>query len=213
MTAPEGQGALEFDQQTRASLTIFADLVEKWTKRINLISRASAEAIWDRHIVDSAQLWPLVPASARKFVDLGSGGGFPGIVLALLARQRAAGCHMTLVESDQRKAAFLREAIRLSGAPASVECARAEQVPPQEADVVSARALAPLPDLLGLVSRHLAAGGVALLPKGAGFQAEITAAQDAWAFDLEVFPSQTDSEARILRLCHLTRRTGSTSPT
>lgn len=195
------------------SLTVFADLVVKWTKRINLVSRNSVDSVWTRHIADSAQLFRHVPSTARRFVDLGSGGGFPGLVLAILAQQERPDSRTILVESDQRKAAFLREAVRLTGVAAEVVCVRAEEIAPQGADVVSARALSPLPDLLALVARHLADEGVAILPKGAAYQAELDAARVDWTFDAEVFPSQTDQAARILRLRHLTRRTGSTSPT
>lgn len=200
-------------RQAQESLELFAALVAKWTQKINLVSRNTVGSIWSRHIVDSVQLFNLVPPAAQRFVDLGSGGGFPGIVLAILAQDLRPGGRVTLIESDQRKCAFLREAIRVTDAPAEVICARAEQVPGQGADVVSARALAALPELLGLVSRHLSPDGVALLPKGAGFQAEIDAAKAEWAFDAEVFPSQTDPEARLLRVDHLSRRTGSSSST
>lgn len=201
----------ELTSETLGALTILADLVTKWTRRINLVSRSSVESLWLRHIVDSAQLLPLCPPTARRFVDLGSGAGFPGIVLAIIAQQRARDHNTVLIESDQRKAAFLREAIRLTRAPAEVLCARVEHVPTQQAEVVTARALAPLPILLGHVSAHLAPNGVAALPKGASFHEEIACSRVDWAFDVEVFPSQTDVEARLLRITHLTRVIGSKS--
>lgn len=201
------------DPAARAALQVYADLVTRWTQRINLVSRSTVDTLWSRHIADSAQLYPLVPPGARRFADLGSGGGFPGIVLAILARQHRPDARFTLVESDQRKATFLREAVRVTGVAAEILCDRAEHVAPLAADVVSARALSALPELLGLVHRHLAPDGVALLPKGAGSQAEVDAARLAWAFDVEEFPSQTSPDARLLRLQHLSRRTGSSTST
>ena len=196
------------DAKTAAALDSYAELAAKWTQRINLVSRSTQGAIRERHIADSAQLFPLIPPSARRFADLGSGGGFPGLVLAILAAQHTPGTRHVLVESDQRKAAFLREAVRLTGAPAEVICARIEAVAPLNADVVTARALAALPLLLDLAVPHLAPGGVAILPKGAGYQAEIDTARQNWAFDLESFPSHTEPEARLLRLSHITRPSG-----
>jgi 16S rRNA (guanine527-N7)-methyltransferase len=191
------------------ALRIHADLVAKWTRRINLVSRSTVDSLWIRHTADSVQLFPLLPKTATRFVDLGSGGGFPGLVLAILLRQERSDCRMVLIESDQRKAAFLREAIRLTRAPADVLCARVMDVAPQAADVVTARAVADLSTLLGLVNHHLAPNGVALLPKGASFEDEVGSAVREWAFDVEVFPSQTDPRARILRVGQLRRQAGS----
>jgi 16S rRNA (guanine527-N7)-methyltransferase len=203
-----GLSGFALDDDTFESLRIHADLVAKWTRRINLVSRTTVDSLWVRHTADSAQLFPLIPVSARRFVDLGSGGGFPGLVLAILSRQGRPGSRTVLIESDQRKAAFLREAIRLTGAPAEVLCSRAMSTPPQSADVVTARAVADLSLLLGLVSHHMGPNGVALLPKGASFEEEIALAGKEWMFDAEVFPSQTDRQARILRVTQLSRRTG-----
>lgn len=179
--------------------------LERWTSAINLVSRASLAEVWSRHIADSAQLLPLAPAGARRWVDLGSGGGFPGLVIAILAASERPGLGVTLVESDRRKAAFLLTAARAAGVGVEVKAARAEDLPPLAADVVSARAVAPLPELLALVERHLAPGGVALLPKGSGHAAEVAAARRAWAFDLRTHPSATDPDAAILEIREVAR--------
>lgn len=199
----------ELTSDTMACLERYVALAEKWTRHINLVSRATETQIWQRHIADSAQLWSLVPASAQVFADLGSGAGFPGLVLAILARQQRPGTRHVLVESDQRKAAFLREAIRETGAHVQVICERIERLPGLKAEVVTARALAALPDLLTLAMPHLAPEGVAIFPKGAGYRAEVEQAQANWVFDLAAFPSQTDPDARLLRLTRIARKSGS----
>lgn len=208
---PEALGDLvgfSVSPETMRSLDCQVALTAKWTQRINLVSRSTEQQIWQRHIADSAQLWPLVPETARFFADFGSGAGFPGLVLAILARQNRPGTRHVLVESDQRKAAFLREAARETGAPVEIVCERIERVPPIGADVVTARALAALPKLLGLVAPHLLPGGVAVLPKGAGYLTEIDQARMDWGFDLAEFPSQTDPGARLLRLTRIARKGG-----
>lgn len=203
---PQQLGALSGEIVTPEimdALTLYADLAAKWTQRINLVSRSTQSAIMERHIADSIQLWPLVPEKARLFADLGSGGGFPGLVLAVVAHYVRPGLRHVLVESDQRKATFLREATRLLGVSATVTCARIDQVPPLNADLVTARALAALPTLLTLAGPHLAPDGVALFPKGVGYRSEVDAAKAAWMFDVEEFPSQTEPGARLLRLSHI----------
>jgi 16S rRNA (guanine527-N7)-methyltransferase len=139
-------------------------------------------------------------------VDLGSGGGFPGIVCAIVAQGAGAGPAFDLVESDQRKCAFLRTAVRELGLRATVHAARAESLPPLSGDVISARALAPLGTLFDMAFRHLApGGGTLLLPKGAGHADEIEVARERWRFTVEALPSITNPEARILR-CRLAGR-------
>jgi 16S rRNA (guanine527-N7)-methyltransferase len=187
-------------RETEAKLKAFADLVARWTPRINLVSVASLAEIEDRHILDSAQLLAYAPLGWSHWADLGSGGGFPGIVIAILAAETAPAARITLVESDQRKATFLRTAIRELGLTAQVQTARAETLAPLSADVVSARALAPLAQLLPLALRHLALGGRALFPKGRRAQDEITEARRDWRFGLTTHPSRTDPEARILQI-------------
>ena len=164
-----------------ARLGAYAALLERWTQRINLVSRGDAASIWQRHVQDSLRLLPLLPAGVTRGIDLGSGAGLPGLVLAL-----ATGLRFDLVEADRRKAAFLQEAQRVTGANVAVHCARIEQVGLAPAGLVTARALAPLPALLTLAAPLLAPGGVALFPKGARAAAEIAAARDAgWRFELE----------------------------
>lgn len=190
--------ALTTDQRDR--LTIYAELVARWSPRINLVAPGDLPRLWERHIADAMQLVPLIPPAARSIADLGSGAGLPGLVLAILT-----GLPTHLVERDRRKAAFLREAARATAAPATIHAADAATLPPLNVDLVTARALAPLPDLLPLVARHLAPGGAALLPKGATAEAELTAAAPLWTMRVERFPSRTDPTATILRLTEVAR--------
>jgi len=191
---------LEFASRDRARLDRFADLLRRWNARINLVSRADEPALWSRHIADSAQLVPLLPDGNGTLIDLGSGAGFPGLVLAILT-----GRPTHLVEADQRKAAFLREAARETEADATVHAARAETLRIPPANVVTARALAPLPDLLKLAVPFLAPGGVCLFPKGRDVEAELTAAAAEWHMRVERFPSQTGPGATLLRLSEIRR--------
>jgi 16S rRNA (guanine527-N7)-methyltransferase len=178
-----------------------AALVARWNPRINLVAPGTLSDLATRHVGDSAQLLPLAPEGARHWADLGAGGGFPGLVVAALAADSRPGLRVTLVESDARKAVFLRQAAREMGLDVAVCDARAETLAPLGADVVSARALAPLPRLLPLVARHLAPGGIALLMKGQGWEAEVEAARaQGWRFAHQALPSATDPAARILRL-------------
>ena len=148
-------------RETVARLTVYLDLLRRWQRSINLVGPATLADPWRRHFLDSAQLTAYVPPAATSLVDLGSGAGFPGMVLALLG---VSGVH--LIESDRRKAQFLREVARATGTPVSVHAQRIEQMPGWPADVITARALAPLPHLHGLAERFLASDSVGLFLKG-----------------------------------------------
>jgi 16S rRNA (guanine(527)-N(7))-methyltransferase RsmG len=184
--------------ETRDRLRTYVDLLLRWNARINLIGRATEDEVWTRHIDDSLQLAPLLPAGAIALADLGSGAGFPGLVLSI-----AGGLPVTLIESDRRKASFLAEAARLTAAPATIAAHRVEDVPPLSTRLITARAFAPLPKLLPLAARHLAPGGVLLLPKGARSEDELTAAAAGWHMRVERFPSRTAPDATILRISEL----------
>jgi 16S rRNA (guanine527-N7)-methyltransferase len=200
MTATRDLPGLDLPPATLERLEAFEALARRWTEKINLVAPSTVADLWTRHIADSAQLWPLAPAGARSWADLGSGGGFPGMVIAILTADTGAP-QVTLIESDQRKCAFLRTVLRELSIKATILDQRVESAPPQSADIVSARALAPLPTLLPLVTRHLAPAGIALLPKGRDHAAELDAARaQGWTFTAEALPSSTDPTARILRL-------------
>ena len=189
---------MSVSRETRDRLLVFAGLLERWNARINLVAPGEIGRLWPRHIEDSLQLQPLVPAGTTQFTDLGSGAGFPGLILAM-----ASGIPVTLVEADQRKCAFLREAARVTGTDASVVAARIEatQLPP--APLVTARALAPLPRLLALAKPHLAPGGTCLFLKGASVEDELTAARREWHMRVMLQPSRTDPQGAVLAITGL----------
>ncbi|RHZ99779.1 16S rRNA (guanine(527)-N(7))-methyltransferase RsmG [Cereibacter sphaeroides] len=191
---------LDVSRETSEKLSHFVALVEKWNKAVNLIGRSTVDSIWTRHVLDSAQLRAPLALHPRLWLDLGSGSGFPGIVIAILAADESPESRFVLVESDQRKATFLRTACRELELSASVLAARIETLPPQGADVISARALAALPELCALAAPHLAPDGICLFPKGAGHISEIAAARPSWNMELETLPSLTDPDAVILKL-------------
>lgn len=197
---------VDVSRETMADLEGFAALTTKWTQKINLISRNTSDDIWNRHIVDSVQLYQYAPDRFQNWVDLGSGGGFPGIVMAILGKAKQPKAQFILIESDQRKAAFLRTAARELSLQVDVIAKRIEDVTPQGADIVSARALAPLSALLDMTSRHLSPEGIALLPKGKQVKQEIAEAQKSWRFQLEDHASFTDPQACILAIQRIESR-------
>ena len=191
---------INVSRETIADLEGFAALATKWTPRINLIAKSTVTDIWNRHIVDSVQLYRFAPGSYEKWADLGSGGGFPGIVMAILAKEKQPDAAFTLIESDQRKATFLRTATRELGLNVTVVAERIELAEKVDADVVSARALTALSALLPLIDRHMKPDGLCLLHKGKQAAQEIADAQKNWSFDLEDHVSFTDPDARLLAI-------------
>lgn len=189
----------DVSRETFEKLEKYVALVEKWNPRINLVSKNSIDDIWTRHIADSAQVYQYGNVDGH-WVDLGSGGGFPGVVIAILASSEPKAPKITLVESDQRKCAFLRAAARETDVNISVISERIEKIPSLQANTLSARALASLDGLLEYANIHLCADGKAIFPKGANFQKEIQEARKNWNFDLEEFPSSSDTDAVILRV-------------
>lgn len=194
--------ALGVSRETLERLELYAALLRKWTRAINLVGPDTLPDLWRRHFLDSAQLLPLLPPAPperpRRLADLGSGAGFPGLVLAILG---AGEVH--LVESDSRKAQFLREVSRETGAGAQVHTARIETLSPLFADCVTARALAPLTQLLDYAARHLRPGGQALVLKGKSAGQELTQAAARWSMAAEQFASRSDPAGVILRITNL----------
>lgn len=190
----------DVSRETRERLEVYVAEVLKWNRRVNLISKADEPAIWPRHIDDALQLVPFIPAGATRAIDLGSGAGIPGLILAI-----ATGIEFDLIEADQRKAAFLREAARLTGAPVRIYPQRIEAAFLVPAPVVTARALAPLCTLVDLAAPLIAPAGIALFPKGESVDAELTGAQCKWNMRVERFPSRTHPRGVILRLSEVER--------
>lgn len=201
MTSRAQVAGLDVSRETVERLEQLAVLLAKWNPAINLVSKSTLPEAWTRHIVDSAQLFRLALARVAHWVDLGSGGGFPGLVIAALSAELDPARKITLVESDQRKSTFLRQAAQaLELTNVAVLTERIERAQPLAGQVVSARALAPLPQLCAFAQHHLAPDGVALFPKGAKHAEEVAEAGRTWHFDLTVHPSDTDSSAVVLEL-------------
>jgi 16S rRNA (guanine527-N7)-methyltransferase len=191
-------GGVSVSRETFARLEAFEALVRRWNPAINLVSKASLPELWSRHIADSAQLFQFCPPDAKHWADFGSGGGFPGIVVAVLSRESRPELRVTLVESDLRKATFLRQAVQALSLSASVHSDRIESLPPLAADVLSARALAPLGELLQHAHRHLRPEGTAVFPKGQRYREEIAEARRQWEFEVDARPSLSEPDAAIL---------------
>jgi len=192
-------------RETYDRLAAFVALLQKWNPRINLVSATTLSEAWQRHILDSIQVFDIADVTEGHWADLGTGGGFPGLVVAILAAEEAPDLAITLVESDQRKAAFLATALRETGARAKIRAERIEALAPLGADILSARALAPLDRLLEHAERHLNPNGRALFPKGQNADAELAQALASRRFRYEKHPSRTDSQAVILQIEDIAR--------
>jgi 16S rRNA (guanine527-N7)-methyltransferase len=195
LTKDEFRERTGVSRETVARLGAYLDLLRAWNRRINLVGPRSLEDAWRRHILDCAQLGPLIPPAARVLVDLGSGAGLPGLVLAILGVPE-----VHLVESDTRKCAFLREAARICAAPVTVHAKRIGDVVPFATDIVTARALAPLDLLLDHAEKFCTPHSILLFLKGEGVQEELTRARKQWKMREALLPSASDPSGVILRL-------------
>lgn len=196
---------LDVSRETIERLKIFTELLLKWNKRINLIARSTAADAWSRHIQDSAQIMQFASSGIVRWVDVGSGGGLPGVVAATILAETQPKARMTLIESDQRKSVFLRTAIRELDLNANVVSQRAEKTESVSADVFSARALMPLSGLIDLFLHHTKPDAQMLILKGRTAQEEIDLAKKRWNFDVVAHQSITDNEAKILDIRNVRR--------
>jgi 16S rRNA (guanine527-N7)-methyltransferase len=201
---PQALSALvPVSRETYERLATFVSLVKKWQRAENLVAASTLDAIWTRHVADSAQLVALYPQT-RRWLDLGSGGGFPGLVTAILLSGSGGESGMVhLVESNARKCAFLRTAARETGAPATVHHGRIEDVLANwmaPVDAISARALASLPDLFRLAGHLIAPDRPAAFFKGVDYRREIDEASQSWDFDLVIHPSRISEGSVILEV-------------
>lgn len=194
---------MNVSRETQERLDIYLELLRKWSPKINLVSPASLKDAARRHFDDSLQIASLTPEGAKSWIDMGSGGGFPGAVIAIALA--GSGLEMTLIESDQRKAAFLRTVSRETKTPFKVIAQRIEDVPAMNCNVVSARALAPLADLLEYAEPHLVPNGKALFMKGGSWRNEVRDAQKTWRFTCDAHTSMTNPDAAVLEIGGLSR--------
>jgi 16S rRNA (guanine527-N7)-methyltransferase len=184
-------------------LEAYAALLVQWSARINLVGRDTLPDLWRRHFLDSAQLLPHVPGSVRSLIDLGSGAGFPGLVLAILGVPG-----VELIEADSRKSVFLREAARVTETPVTIRSCRIEAVPSHPVDVVTARALAPLDRLLDLARPFIGPDTLCLFLKGERAAEELTLARAGWKMAATLSPSVSDPRGGVLRLQQVVRGAG-----
>lgn len=194
----------DVSRETVQSLRQLSAELLRWNAKINLIGPATERDVWNRHILDSAQLIALVP-SALNWLDLGSGGGFPGLVVATMMKQRVGG-HVDLVDSNRKKAGFLQAMTGTLALPARVHAQRIEDVAVDGIEIVTARALAPLPLLLSFAHPWLATGATGLFHKGRDYAQEVEESARSWSFDLLEHRSAIDPASVILRITNLRRR-------
>jgi 16S rRNA (guanine527-N7)-methyltransferase len=192
-------------RETLERLNAYLDVLDDWRERINLIGPGEGRHLWRRHVLDSLQLLEQIFPDDKLVADLGSGAGFPGLVLACALAERP-GAFVTLVEKSVRKSEFLVAAIDQVGLQARVLNVRLEEAPREKFDVVTARALAPLPKLLGFAQAWLKPSGKALLMKGRDTAAELAEAREAWTFDLSTLESRSSPEGRVLKVSSLRSR-------
>ena len=195
LTAEHFQKLTGVSRETLARLQSYVELLIVWNRRINLVGPRTIGDIWRRHVLDSAQLRPLIPPKSRVLVDLGSGAGLPGLILAILGIPE-----VHLVEADQRKCVFLREAARVTETPVALHAQRLEKVTGIRADVVTARAFAPLPDLLDQAEAFLDTHSILLFLKGKTVGEELTEAAKGWKMRATLHPSVSDPSGTVLRL-------------
>src|SRR3954454_8458930 len=200
LTPEEFAALVPVSRETLDRLAAYLDLLRRWQRTINLVGTDTLDDPWRRHILDSAQLVRFLPEGVRRLVDLGSGAGLPGLVLAILG---VAEVH--LIESDRRKATFLREAARATAPSATVHACRIEAAPPLAAEVVTARALAPLPNLLPLAARFATPATRCLFLKGRQAETELTEATRGWTMGVQRQPSLSDAEGCVLIISGLQR--------
>lgn len=224
INSPEAFAAqFPVSRETLDRLKTYEALLKRWQKTINLVAPSTLDQIWHRHFADSAQVYfasiPAIPAALQgegkppiAYLDIGSGAGFPGLVIAILAAEHG-GTRHTLIESDSRKAAFLREVARNTGVVVDILCTRIEnnenQAKVREVNCITARALAPLPRLIELAYPYLGPDTIGLFLKGRDVAAEIEEAETTWSFAYALKPSVTDKEGRVLLIQSLRRKNAS----
>ena len=205
MNAEQFQRQTDVSPETLELYQIWYSLLSRWNRKINLVAPSTIHDFWLRHALDSWQVLDLLPKDSKTVLDMGAGAGFPSIAIAIALRHTPDAL-ITLVEANGKKCNFLRTVIRECALPAKAVQTRVENLDPQNYDVITARAFAPLAKLLDYSLPFWGKGTVALFPKGENWQAEVEAAHKAYNFDLETTPSQTSDQAMILQVTNLRRK-------
>ena len=207
MTPDEFAVGVDVSRETLARLTTYVALLERWQNSVNLVGKGTLSDIWRRHILDSAQLYSLLPSPFGRVVDLGSGAGFPGMVLAIMGAT-----NVELIEANTRKCGFLREVARVTNTQVIINNDRIEGGAPRIADVVTARALAPLPRLLGYAKTYVGPETICLFLKGRRLHQELTDARKTWKMGITTITSLSDAGGSVLHLRKLSRTNDTDSP-
>ena len=195
----------DVSRETLADYQAWHALLMKWNRKINLVSPTAMDDFWRRHALDSWQIWPHIPETASKFIDLGSGAGFPGLAMAIGCKARGQG-DVTLVESAGKKTTFLRTVIRELSLPAFASSERAEKIDSEPHDIITARAFAPLPRLFSYAQPFWGERTIGLFLKGEAVSEELTKASKEWTYDVEIIPSQSNVTGCLLKITELRRR-------
>ncbi len=195
----------DVSRETMDRLQVYADLLERWNSKINLVSKSTLSEKWQRHFLDSAQIWPHIPKEVKNLVDVGSGAGFAGLVLAIIGAEKRPNLTFTLIESDARKCAFMRNVAREVRISVNVQTARIESVADRNADIMTARALAPVVQLLSYSQNILTSTGVCLFLKGDACGTEVEQARESWDFNAIETASLTHPTGKILTLSGINR--------
>lgn len=193
-------------RETFERLKLCQQALNEWQSKFNLVSANSLQDAWMRHFVDSAQLYPLLPQKAKTLADLGSGAGFPGMILAVMAMEKTPYLKVTLIESIKKKTLYLKYLSEISGCNVEIMNQRIEEIKDRRFDVITARAVTALTDLLAYACPLLTKDGVCLFPKGKSFAEEIKIAQAKWQFDYTTIPSVTSPESVVLVIRNLRKK-------
>ena len=191
-------------RETCDLLRLYYDMLISWNKKINLVSRKSIKTSWNRHFLDSAQLWLYLPQKANKWLDFGSGAGFPGLVIAFISKELKPDLKIVLVEKNKKKALFLNEVVNKIGLNVEILSNNVELIRPQRADVITSRAFGKLDHLLKISYKHQNKDTTALFPKGINFTEEIIISKKKWSYELERIKNIIDSNSFILKIRKLT---------
>lgn len=192
--------------ETFEKLELYHHSLVEWQSRMNLVSNSSLEDAWERHFADSAQLYKFIPDEAKTLVDIGSGAGFPAMVLAVMAENRTPSLKITMVESIAKKTLYLKHVKEITAVDVNILNRRIENLREKTFDVITARAVIALKDLLVYAHPLFRKNTLCIFPKGKNFQAEIDEAKKAWFFTYEAIPSQTSTESVILLIRNLVKK-------
>ena len=187
-------------RETNEAFMVYRNLLEKWNKKVNLVSPTTLSNFMIRHVLDSVQLFNYVTNKSGRWLDIGSGAGFPGIPLAILLKSKCLNFNFSFIDSNSKKCFFLEEVCKNLNIEANIICGRIEDVDPVNCDYIVSRALAPLSDLLNFSERHRKKSGKSLFLKGKNCDVEVSQAKLKWCFNFEIHQSLSDREGKIVEI-------------